>query len=36
MKEKQGRSNLERLFQTTEVPSDTQMRKILDKTSKGE
>jgi hypothetical protein len=31
MKEKQGRSNLERLFQTTTVPSDTQMREILDK-----
>ncbi|KAF0193332.1 MAG: Uncharacterized protein FD167_6004 [bacterium] len=31
MKEKQGRSNLERLFYTTTVPSDTQMREILDK-----
>ena len=31
MKEKQGRSNLERLFHTSTVPSDTQMREILDK-----
>lgn len=31
MKEKQGRSNLERLFKTNIVPSDTQMREILDK-----
>lgn len=31
MKEKKGRSNLERLFNTKTVPSDTQMREILDK-----
>lgn len=31
MKEKQGRSNLERLFHTSRVPSDSQIREILDK-----
>lgn len=31
MKQKQGRSNLERLFGTSTVPSDTQMREILDR-----
>jgi len=30
MKKKSGRSNLERIFQVEEIPSDTQMRTILD------
>ena len=30
MKKKHGRSNLERMFQVEELPSDTQMREILD------
>ena len=30
MKKKRGQSNLEKLFLTTSVPSDTQMREILD------
>lgn len=30
MKKKSGRSNLERIFQVAEIPSDTQMRTILD------
>jgi hypothetical protein len=30
MKQGRGQSNLERLFQTSSVPSDTQMREILD------
>jgi hypothetical protein len=30
MKQQTGRSNLERVFQVAEIPSDTQMREILD------
>ena len=30
MKKQRGRSNLERIFQVEEIPSDTQMREILD------
>ncbi len=30
MKQRTGRSNLERVFQVAEIPSDTQMREILD------
>lgn len=30
MKKKSGRSNLERVFQVEDLPSDTQMREILD------
>src|SRR5215831_3122130 len=30
MKKKSGRSNLERVFQVADLPSDTQMREILD------
>lgn len=30
MKKAKGRSNLERLFEVEEIPSDTQMREILD------
>jgi len=30
MKQQRGRSNLERVFQIAEIPSDTQMREILD------
>ena len=30
MKHQAGRSNLERVFQVAEIPSDTQMREILD------
>src|SRR6266849_1088757 len=30
MKKKSGRSNLERVFQVQDLPSDTQMREILD------
>ena len=30
MKKKSGRSNLERVFEVADLPSDTQMREILD------
>jgi len=30
MKKKSGRSNLERVFQVTDLPSETQMREMLD------
>jgi hypothetical protein len=34
MKQGRGKSNLERIFQTSSIPSDTQMREILDEVEK--